>query len=59
AEEQVAGMFDETFVRTWRLYLAGSIAAFVNGDLQLFQVVFNRSGSARVPWTRDYLYREQ
>ncbi|MEJ2687793.1 MAG: cyclopropane-fatty-acyl-phospholipid synthase [Gammaproteobacteria bacterium] len=59
AEEQVAGMFDETFVRTWRLYLAGSIAAFVNGDLQLFQVVFNRSGNGRAPWTRDYLYRER
>lgn len=59
AEDQVRDMFDETFVRAWRLYLAGSIAAFVNGDLQLFQVVFGRSGSARVPWTRDYLYRDR
>ncbi|MGA7800505.1 MAG: cyclopropane-fatty-acyl-phospholipid synthase family protein [Gammaproteobacteria bacterium] len=59
AEEQVGEMFDEEFVRTWRLYLAGSLAAFINGDLQLFQVVFARSGSARVPWTRDYLYEEQ
>ena len=33
-------MFDETFVRAWRLYLAGSVAAFPTGTMQLFQVVF-------------------
>ena len=38
ASEQVAAMFDETFVRAWRLYLAGSQAAFTTGSMQLFQV---------------------
>ena len=38
-------MFDETFVRAWRLYLVGSIAAFVAGRLQLFQVLFARTGA--------------
>jgi len=57
AEERVRKMFDETFTRTWRLYLAGSIAAFNSGDLQLFQVCFYRTGDPNVPWSRDFLYR--
>ena len=42
--ERVTQMFDLAFVRTWRLYLAGSLAAFSSGDMQLFQVCFTRSG---------------
>jgi cyclopropane-fatty-acyl-phospholipid synthase len=49
-------MFDPTFVRTWRLYLAGSLAAFRAGTLQLFQIVFTRAGCNRFPWTRESLY---
>jgi cyclopropane-fatty-acyl-phospholipid synthase len=45
-------MFDEPFVRAWRLYLAGSQAAFTTGWMQLFQVVFARGGSNAIPWTR-------
>jgi cyclopropane-fatty-acyl-phospholipid synthase len=41
--ERVRGMFDEKFVRMWRLYLAGSAAAFTTGTLQLFQVLFATS----------------
>ncbi len=55
---QAARMFDEAFVRMWRLYLAGSIAAFNVGDLQLFQVVFAPNGNNDVPWTRAHLYAE-
>jgi cyclopropane-fatty-acyl-phospholipid synthase len=54
--EAVRGMFDETFVRAWRLYLVGSIAAFLTGKLQLFQVVFAPSGMNQVPWTRAHVY---
>ncbi len=54
--ERVAQMFDPAFVRAWRLYLAGSLAAFRSGDMQLFQVSFARSGQNRIPWTRQYLY---
>ena len=49
-------MFDERFVRTWRLYLAGSQTAFRTGDLQLFQVLFERTGSNRLPMTRERLF---
>lgn len=54
--ERVAQMFDPAFVRAWRLYLSGSVAAFRSGDMQLFQVSFNRSGQNGIPWTRQYLY---
>lgn len=51
----VAAMFDEAFVRAWRLYLAGSAAAFIAGTLQLFQVLFARHGVNAIPWTRGRL----
>lgn len=54
--ERVSQMFDPEFVRTWRLYLAGSQAAFRSGDMQLFQVMYARSGDNRIPWSRDYQY---
>ena len=56
-EEQIAEHFDENFVRAWRLYLSGSIAAFTTGELQLFQVVFSRQQNNEVPWTRAHLYK--
>jgi cyclopropane-fatty-acyl-phospholipid synthase len=56
ASERVRRMFDEKFVRMWRLYLAGSVAGFACGTLQLFQVVFAPGESNDVPWTRAHLY---
>jgi cyclopropane-fatty-acyl-phospholipid synthase len=58
AAGKVAGMFDERFVRMWRMYLACSIAAFRVGELQLFQVVFSRESNNDVPWTRNHLYEK-
>jgi cyclopropane-fatty-acyl-phospholipid synthase len=52
AARQVEAMCDETFVRAWDLYLAGSQASFATGSLQLFQVVFARGASHALPWTR-------
>jgi cyclopropane-fatty-acyl-phospholipid synthase len=54
--DKVRAMFDEPFVRAWRLYLAGSIMAFKHGELQLFQVVFNRHDNNDLPLTREFLY---
>jgi len=56
AADQVAARFDPAFVRAWRLYLAGSLAAFRSGDMQLFQVVFSRAGCNCIPWSRHDLY---
>jgi cyclopropane-fatty-acyl-phospholipid synthase len=58
AQDRIGTMFDEKFIRAWRLYLAGSIAAFAAGSLQLFQVVFARPHKNDVPWTRAHLYSE-
>jgi cyclopropane-fatty-acyl-phospholipid synthase len=54
--DKVRKLFDEPFVRAWRLYLAGSIVAFERGNLQLFQVVFARSGMNRIPASRKHVY---
>ncbi len=56
AADKVAEMYDEEFVRMWRLYLAGSSAGFESGTLQLYQVVFAPHGNDRVPWTREHQY---
>lgn len=54
--DRVRAMFDEKFVRMWRLYLAGSIAGFSTGGLQLFQVLFAPRENNGIPWTRAALY---
>lgn len=56
ARGSVCEMFDERFVRMWRLYLAGSIAAFNTGSLQLFQVLFAPHDNNNVAWTREHLF---
>jgi cyclopropane-fatty-acyl-phospholipid synthase len=50
-------MFDQRFVRTWRMYLASSVAAFQTGCLQLFQVLFAPGENNDIPPTRDYIYQ--
>lgn len=56
SKDRVEKMFDERFVRMWRLYLLGSQAAFTAGELQLFQVVFAPGRSNEIPWTRADVY---
>jgi cyclopropane-fatty-acyl-phospholipid synthase len=58
-EGEVRKMFDDFFVRAWRLYLAASIASFRAGSLQLYQVVFARPSKNDMPWTRAHLYQDQ
>ena len=57
--DAVEEMMDVAFVRAWRLYLAGSIAAFTIGELQLFQVVFTRAKNNLLPWSRAAIYGEE
>jgi cyclopropane-fatty-acyl-phospholipid synthase len=54
---RITGMFGADFARMWRLYLAGSAAAFLAGSLQLFQVTFTRAANNALPWTRDHIYQ--
>ncbi len=54
--DTVVHEFGMDFARMWRLYLAGSIASFRAGNLQLFQVLFAGSRCQWIPWTREHLY---
>lgn len=54
--EDIEAKYGQVFTRAWRLYLAGSIAAFDSGSLQLFQIVFTQAGNNALPWSRAHLY---
>jgi cyclopropane-fatty-acyl-phospholipid synthase len=58
AGQQVVEMYGEWFRRAWRLYLAGSIAAFRTGTLQLFQISFLGPKASVTAWTRARLYTD-
>lgn len=50
-------LYDERFVRMWRLYLIASEMTFRMNDQVVFQFQLARDQQA-VPLTRDYLYRD-
>jgi len=54
--DEIMRMYDESFVRAWRLYLGGCAAAFLASTIQLFQVVFAHSDDNRIPMTRGHVY---
>ena len=54
--DKVTEMYDGHFARAWEMYLAGSIAAFRAGSLQLFQVVFTHGGNNQLPQNRQDIY---
>jgi cyclopropane-fatty-acyl-phospholipid synthase len=56
ANRQVTTMYGTDFVRAWRLYLAGSVAGFETGTMQLFQIVFAGPDCRPMLWTRAPLY---
>jgi cyclopropane-fatty-acyl-phospholipid synthase len=51
----VREMFDEQFVRMWRLYLASSVSAFETGWLQLYQILFAPATNNDLPLTRRHV----
>jgi cyclopropane-fatty-acyl-phospholipid synthase len=58
SKQRILEMFGPEFHRAWRLYLAGSVAGFRVGTLQLFQILFARTACQQIPWTRSHLYKE-
>ena len=59
AADRVRAMFDAKFVRMWRLYLAGSIAAFTTGDAAAVPgAVRARPRTTTVPGRARDLYRD-
>jgi len=59
SEQKVSEMFSPEFMRAWRLYLAGAVAGFRVGTLQLFQIVFARTARRQIQWTRAHLYTKE
>lgn len=53
----VREMYDENFVRAWRLYLAGCAASFRASSLQLYQLVLTCPDNNDLPMTRRHLYQ--
>ncbi len=56
SSQQVSDLYGPWFQRAWRLYLAGSIAGFRAGSIQLFQIVFAGPSCQPIHWTRAPLY---
>jgi cyclopropane-fatty-acyl-phospholipid synthase len=52
--DEAAEIYDERFCRMWDFYLAGSEAAFRNGEIMVFQLQIVRDRTA-LPFTRDYI----
>ncbi len=56
--DEIKQMFDETFVRMWRLFLNGSAASFRYGTIRLYHVAFTNGLNNALPLTRSELYGE-
>ena len=57
--DTVRSMYDDAFIRAWRLYLGGCAASFLSGSLQLFQVVFTHAENNAIALTREHIYDPQ
>jgi cyclopropane-fatty-acyl-phospholipid synthase len=54
--DTVREMFDDAFVRRWRLFLNSSAAGFRYGQSRLFQVLFSNGLNNCLPETRSHMY---
>ncbi len=54
----VRKMFDDTFVRMWRLYLNASSAGFKYGTTRLYQILFTNGLNNKAPLSRNYMYTQ-
>ncbi len=52
--DEVVQMFDEEFARMWELYLCACAATFMNGIIDLHQIVFTNDVNNDLPMTRWY-----
>ena len=57
--ERVRCMFDESFVRMWRVYLQACSAGFKYGNSRLYQILFTNGLTNGLPLTRKYLYQDE
>lgn len=52
--DEVVHMFDEPFARMWELYLCACAATFMNGIIDLHQILFTNDVNNELPMTRWY-----
>lgn len=60
-EEQlpkIERMFEERFIRMWRMYLCACAASFNNGVIDLHQIQFVKGVNNELPMTRKYQYEK-
>jgi cyclopropane-fatty-acyl-phospholipid synthase len=57
--EKVLCMFDESFVRMWRLYLHACSAGFKYGSSRLYQILFSNGLTNELPLTRKHLCQDR
>ena len=55
--DKIREMFNERFVRMWRLYLNVSSAVFKYDGSRLYQILFSNGLNNKLPMTREYMYR--
>lgn len=55
--DEVRKMFDERFIRMWRMYLYSCAASFNNGVIDLHQILFVKGINNNLPMTREYIYK--
>ena len=55
--KKVEAMYDESFVRMWRMFLNGCVANFRYGNMRLYHVLFTNGVNNTMPLTREHLYR--
>lgn len=51
---EVVEMFDERFARMWELFLCACAATFMNGVIDLHQIIFTKGVNNELPMTRWY-----
>lgn len=52
--DEVVEMFDEEFAKMWELYLCSCAATFMNGIVDLHQIIFTNDVNNDLPMTRWY-----
>jgi len=55
--EKVRQMYDEPFVRMWRLYLNACSVGFKYGESRIYQILFSNGLNNYLPATREHCYK--
>ncbi|MGA2402332.1 MAG: cyclopropane-fatty-acyl-phospholipid synthase family protein [Syntrophobacteraceae bacterium] len=55
--DKIREIFDERFVRMWRLYMNASSACFKYNGTRVYQILFSNGMNNDLPMGREYMYR--